>query len=69
LSRLDLTEREIDCYFLLAEDYRTKEIAQKLGISYRTVEKHIENLKQKLLCNTLAGVISVINRYLFYEIP
>jgi DNA-binding CsgD family transcriptional regulator len=68
LERLRLTSREIDCYFLVAEGYRTKEIGKALGISYRTVEKHIENIKVKLGCNTFAGIISTISRYLFNEI-
>jgi DNA-binding CsgD family transcriptional regulator len=67
-QRLELTSREIDCYLLLAEGYRSKEIAKELCISYRTVEKHIENIKIKLHCQTLPGVISRICRYLFDEI-
>jgi DNA-binding CsgD family transcriptional regulator len=66
--RLCLTSREIDCYLLLAKGYRSKEIAKKLTISYRTVEKHIENIKDKSHCQTVAGIFSQINRYLFEEL-
>lgn len=66
--RLELTGREIDCYLLLAEGYRSKEVAKELSISYRTVEKHVENIKDKLACQTLAGVISKISRCLYTEL-
>lgn len=68
LRRFALSGREIDCYLLLAQGYRSKEIARELGISYRTVEKHIENIKEKLQCNTLVSIISMISQYLYEEI-
>lgn len=66
--RLELTSREIDCYLLYAQGSRSKEIAKELGISYRTVEKHIENIKDKLQCSTLASVINTISQYLYDEL-
>lgn len=43
-----LTERERDVLQLIAEGHTTKEIAERLHISPRTVEKHRQNLKAKL---------------------
>ena len=43
-----LTDREREILKLVAESHSTKEIAQKLGISVKTVEAHRENIKGKL---------------------
>ena len=43
-----LTPREIDVLRLLALGYKNQEIAQTLGIAYRTVAVHMGNVMQKL---------------------
>jgi PAS domain S-box-containing protein len=43
-----LTERELEILRLIAQSYRNKEIAEKLGISYYTVVTHIYNIYRKL---------------------
>ncbi|MFK7821220.1 MAG: response regulator [Planctomycetaceae bacterium] len=43
-----LTNREIQIFRLLGEGDRSAVIAEKLLISQRTVERHCENIKQKL---------------------
>jgi DNA-binding NarL/FixJ family response regulator len=43
-----LTPREKEVLKLIAESYQNKEIAQILGISVKTVEKHRGNLIEKL---------------------
>lgn len=43
-----LTEREREVLQLLSEGLTSKEIGTRLSISPRTVEKHRENLKEKL---------------------
>lgn len=53
----NLSEREIEIIDLLAKGFITKEIAEKLHISIPTVESHKENIKQKLDCKTIIGVI------------
>lgn len=42
-----LTLRELECLFYKNMGLTAKEVAQKLNISYRTVETHIENIKTK----------------------
>lgn len=42
-----LTAREIDCLYYYIHGLSSKEIAPLLNISYRTVEKNIENIKKK----------------------
>lgn len=43
-----LTKREREVFELLIKNYTTKEIAEKLGISKKTVRNHISNVMQKL---------------------
>jgi len=41
------TKRELDCLPLLLKGLSSKQIAEQLKISFRTVEMYIDNLKQK----------------------
>ena len=43
-----LTKREKEVFTLLINNKTTKEIANKLGISEKTVRNHISNTMQKL---------------------
>ena len=43
-----LTKREKEVFKLLVTNKTTKEIAEKLGISEKTVRNHISNAMQKL---------------------
>ena len=48
MSKGLLTKREREVFELLIKNYTTKEIAEKLGISEKTVRNHISNVMQKL---------------------
>lgn len=48
MSKEILTKREREVFELLIKNYTTKEIAEKLGISEKTVRNHISNVMQKL---------------------
>ncbi|MBQ6323410.1 MAG: helix-turn-helix transcriptional regulator [Bacilli bacterium] len=43
-----LTPREREIFKLLIDNYNTKDISEKLGISEKTVRNHISNVMQKL---------------------
>ncbi|WP_375326243.1 helix-turn-helix transcriptional regulator [Candidatus Tisiphia endosymbiont of Nemotelus uliginosus] len=43
-----LTQRGMECLILTSLGYPKKHIASRLGISYRTAEKHIANAKNKI---------------------
>ncbi len=47
-----LTKREAECVFLMLDGQTAKQIAEYLNISYRTVETHYKNAKDKLNCST-----------------
>jgi|SRR5579872_1438696 len=51
-----LSEREREVMKLIARGYRTREIATKLSVSHKTVEKHRTNLMRKLGVRTAAAV-------------
>ncbi len=42
-----LTKRQIECLSLMTLGKTSKEIARSLGISFRTVQDHIQNIKIK----------------------
>jgi len=45
--RIQLTAKEIDCLYYYISGLSAKETAPMLDMSYRTVEKHLENIKIK----------------------
>ena len=52
-----LTLREREVFELLVQNQNTKEIAENLNISEKTVRNHISNVMQKLGCKGRAGAI------------
>jgi DNA-binding NarL/FixJ family response regulator len=47
LATLGITRRELDVLELLADGHSTREIAERLYLSPKTVERHIANLADK----------------------
>jgi DNA-binding NarL/FixJ family response regulator len=54
-----LSEREKEILALIAEEFTTQEIAQKLHLSFKTVEGHRRNLFSKLNVRNAAGLVRV----------
>ncbi len=52
----ELTAREREVLQLVAEGHTTKEIAQMLGISPKTIDSHREHLMEKLGIRNVAGL-------------
>jgi DNA-binding CsgD family transcriptional regulator len=48
-----LTQRELDVLDLLRRGKNTQKICKQLGISSKTIEMHVKNIKDKLNCETL----------------
>ena len=57
MSKSILTKREKEVFMLLVKNRTTKEIADELGISEKTVRNHISNAMQKLGCKGRAGAV------------
>jgi LuxR family transcriptional regulator, quorum-sensing system regulator SolR len=53
-----LTPREMECLSLIVQGNTAKMVARHLNVSYRTVERHIENSKEKLKVRYQAELIS-----------
>ena len=56
-----LSEREIEVINLIRDGLSSKEIADKLGISIKTVEVHRHNILKKLKVKNTASLINYIN--------
>jgi len=48
LQRFRLTAREVEVVGWLAHGESNKQIARRLGVTFRTIEKHIEHILPKL---------------------
>lgn len=53
----DLSERELEILKLLALGFTTKEIAEQLYLSGRTVETHRSRVQEKLLLTSRADLV------------
>ena len=56
-ERRALTRREKQILCHVADGYKSREIAEALGISIKTVETHRNNIRIKLRLRTLSGLI------------
>jgi LuxR family quorum-sensing system transcriptional regulator SolR len=57
ISIASLSTRERQCAMLLLSGKRIKEIAVELGLSARTIESYINNLKNKLNCRDKVALV------------
>jgi DNA-binding NarL/FixJ family response regulator len=55
-EEVKLTKREIDVVTLIAKEYTTQEIADKLFLSKHTIESYRKNLMTKLEVRNIAGL-------------
>jgi DNA-binding NarL/FixJ family response regulator len=56
-SDVELTQREAEVLQLIAEGYANKQIAAELNLSVKTVEKHRQQVMQKLGIHNIAGLV------------
>lgn len=57
MKREILTRREKEVFDLLVKSKTTKEIAEELGISEKTIRNHISNVIQKLDVKGRSGAV------------
>ena len=55
-ERRPLTPREIEVIRYVAEGYKNKDIAEKLGIQIKTVETHRTQVMERLNIHDIAGL-------------
>lgn len=56
-TKVELTERELEILQLIVEEKTTKEIADQLCLSEKTIESHRGNLMLKLEARNIAGMV------------
>ena len=56
-KKVELTEREMEILQLIVEEKTTKEIADELHLSEKTIETHRGNLMLKLEARNIAGMV------------
>ncbi len=57
VSNKSISKREYQCLFFAAQGKTAKETAKILKISPRTIEIHLQNIKNKLHCKNKARLI------------
>ena len=67
-DRDDITQREKDILYYICKGFSNAEIAQKLGISKRTVDKHRENLLQKTESRNAANLVTYAIKHHYFDI-
>ncbi|MDR2962040.1 MAG: response regulator transcription factor [Bacteroidales bacterium] len=68
MQQSELTEREIEILYNICKGFSNAEIAEKLFISKRTVDKHRENLLLKTHAHNTAGLVIFAIRNGLFEI-
>ncbi|MCW8450455.1 helix-turn-helix transcriptional regulator [Legionella quinlivanii] len=58
-----LSKRELECSSALLNGMRVKEIARMLGLSVRTIEFYIQNMKNKLRCSSQIELVLKLANY------
>jgi DNA-binding CsgD family transcriptional regulator len=56
--KYSLSKREVECIDLVLQNKISKEIAYILGLSVRTIEAYLENIKRKTHCRSKTELIS-----------
>ncbi len=56
-SSIQLSKREKECLSAYLDDFRMQDVAYKLGLSVRTVEFYLTNIKNKLDCSDKAELL------------
>lgn len=54
-----LTPRQADVAARLAQDRTNQEVAHELGISIKTIDDHLMQIKTKLQVRTMAGIATI----------
>lgn len=66
-GEIELTKRELDCLYYLLLGFSSKLAGRQMSISNRTVEKHIESIKNKLGCMTKAEIMYLVSHQIRYN--
>jgi len=57
LKKIELSDKEIKIIKFLTKQYTSKDIAEKMGLSFRTVEGYRFDLQRKLGAKNVVGIV------------
>ena len=61
LPELNLSQREMNCFFYMTRGYSSSQIADRLNLSVRTIEAYYTSIKNKLGCESKKDIIEFAN--------
>lgn len=67
IDKIYLSKRETECLQWYVKGKTAKEIGQTLGLSYRTIQHYLENVKTKLGVNSKSQLIEKAINYFYSE--
>jgi DNA-binding NarL/FixJ family response regulator len=67
-EKVVFTDRELDVITMICQQYVTKEIADKLGLSPRTVESHRVKILEKMDVKNTAGIVIYAIRHKLFSV-
>ncbi len=65
IQGVHITKKQYECLTLATQGMTAKKIAMRLGISFRTVERHFENLKHRLNVKSKSELIEKFIHHFF----
>jgi DNA-binding NarL/FixJ family response regulator len=57
-----LSERQLECLYQLTKGRTAKEIAQKLGVSFRTIQTHLNVVKEKMGVHSRSAALECLSK-------
>lgn len=60
LTKSELSPSQIECIYYIICGMTAKQIAQKMGLSYRTIEGHSKAIRDKLDCANRSEIVSKV---------
>ena len=62
MQKIDLTKREKEILRLIVRELDSKEIAEKLSISFHTVQSHRRNIFEKLQAKSIIALVNYAHK-------
>jgi DNA-binding NarL/FixJ family response regulator len=57
LKKIEFSDKELQVIKMLCKQYTSKDIADKMGLSFRTVEGYRFDLQKKLKAKNVVGIV------------
>lgn len=57
-DKIKITQRQKQIIAYYVQNYSSQEIAEKMGLAYRTVERHLDNIQARFMCSSRRQLFS-----------